>query len=186
LTPPEKITQLLKLARVGDQHAKEKLFALIYPELRRIASARMKRERRGHTLQTSDLIQETYLRLFMKSDLDIKDRVHFYALAAVFMRRVLVDYARHRASQPPRVPELPEALPDSPGVVPRDPVRLLSVHQALTRLESLDRRQGSVVEMRFFGGMSEDEIADVLGVSIRTIRRDWAMARAWLLGELAS
>jgi RNA polymerase sigma factor (TIGR02999 family) len=172
--------------RTGDQDAKERLFQLVYPELRRIAAGRMRREKRGHTFQTGDLINEAYLRLFAQSGIDVKDRVHFYAIAAMFMRRILVDHARRRSAQLRRADAPAEALPDTAGVVPHDPARLLAVHQALQRLESMDRRQGQIVEMRFFGGMSEQEIADVLGLSSRTIKRDWAMARAWLLGELAS
>jgi RNA polymerase sigma factor (TIGR02999 family) len=182
----EPITVLLRLVQAGDQDAKERLLKLVYPELRRIAARRIRRERRGHTFQTGDLIHEAYLRL-AHSCIDIKDRVHFYAIAAMFMRRILVDYARKRAAQPPRVPEMPAALADvRTGLLPSDPVRLLAVHQALTRLEGTDPRQGQVVEMRFFGGMSDEEIAEVLGLSSRTVKRDWAMARAWLSGELAS
>ena len=186
LVQSQRITALLRLVRTGDQDAKDKLFQLVYPELRRIAAGRIRRERRGHTFQTGDLIHEAYLRLFADSDLEVKDRVHFYALAAMFMRRILVDHARRRAARPQRAGEIPEALPDARGIVPHDPIRLLAVHQALSRLESRDRRQGQIVEMRFFGGMSEQEIAEVLGLSSRTVKRDWAMARAWLLGELAS
>jgi RNA polymerase sigma-70 factor, ECF subfamily len=182
----EQITALLRLARQGDHDAKDRLFRLIYPELRRIAAGRIRRERRGHTFQTGDLIHEAYLRLFAHAGIEVKDRVHFYATAAMFMRRILVDYARKRATQPQRAAEMPAAVTDKPGFLPSDPTRLLAVHQALTRLESMDQRQGQIVEMRFFGGMSEQEIAETLGLTSRTVKRDWAMARAWLLGELAS
>lgn len=181
----DRITELLVRFRAGDADAKEQLFKLVFPELRRIAARKIRREPRGLTLQTGDLVNEAYLRLTSAQELEVKDRIHFYALAATFMRRILIDHARQRVARP-RSNESIVELRAPGGFVVDDHAYILDIHDALSRLEKLDPRQGQIVEMRFFGGMQEEEIAEYLGISSRTVKRDWAMARAWLAGELPS
>ena len=156
---------------------------LVYDELRRIASGLLRRETPGHTLQTSALVHEAYLRLAGERGLDASSRAYFFASAARAMRRVLIDHARRKQTQRRdaglRIDLDTPAL--EPGQIDRD---MLVLDQALSRLAEMDPRQGQVVELRFFGGLSTEEIAQTLGVSDRTVKRDWAMARAWLKGEL--
>ena len=178
------VAGLLHEARTGDADAMERLLPLVYDDLRRIAHRQLAGERDGHTVSTTALVHEAYLRLVDHRNADWEDRAHFLGVAAQAMRRVLVDYARrHRAAKRDgalyRVP-----LDDAMLVVEERADLLLGMDEALTRLAALDARQGRVVECRFFGGLTEDETAAVLGVTARTVRRDWIKARGWLHQEL--
>jgi len=178
----EEITGLLRLVANRDDQARDRLFEIVYPQLRRLAAAHLSRERRDHTLQPTALVNEAFLRM-PKEGIDWQGRGHFFAIAAKAMRRVLVDHARgllsgKRAGQ--RI-ELTEAIVYDM----RRPTDILELDHAMDRLASLHPRQAQVVEMRYFAGMTEEQIADVLGVASRTVKRDWQIARAWLYEELA-
>lgn len=179
------ITSLLKKVAAGDQDAAEELVPLVYDELRRIAGARLRRERPQHTLQATALVHEAYIKLAGQPDAKWKNRAQFFAVASQVMRRILVDYARiqlrrRRGGRPQRVP-----LDDVVLVSSDCTEELLTVHESLLKLEKLDPRQSRVVELRYFGGLSVDEIAEVVGVTPRTVARDLNMAKAWLYGDLS-
>jgi RNA polymerase sigma factor (TIGR02999 family) len=177
------ITTLLARLGTGDKQAEDALFAIVYDELRRIAARSMSGERRDHTLQTTALVHEAYLRLVRSDNKQFKAREHFFAVAAQIMRRILVDHARaHRAAK--RGGGFFTSLDESAVVSPERSEDILALDQALHRLSELDSRQSKIVEMRFFGGMREEEIAGVLGISSRTVKREWTVAKAWLYGEL--
>jgi RNA polymerase sigma factor (TIGR02999 family) len=181
---PEDITRLLALWKDGDGTALEALVPLVYQELHRLAGVYMRGERPGHALQTTALVNEAYLRLCKAHGICWHDRTHFYAVAARTMRRILVDFARARGQQKrdggQRV-DLDEALTLSA----ERSADLVALDDALTMLAALDHRQGQVVELRFFAGLTDREIADVLHISPRTVSREWSVARAWLLRELS-
>lgn len=179
------ITTLLLRLQSGDKEAEDALFSIVYDELRRIAARSMGRERGDHTLQTTALVHEAYLRLVRSENIQFQAREHFFAVAAQTMRRILVDHARaHRAAK--RGGGFSTSLDECTLVIPERPEDILALDEALLRLAELDSRQSKIVEMRFFGGMREEEIARVLGISSRTVKRDWTMAKAWLYGELSS
>jgi RNA polymerase sigma-70 factor, ECF subfamily len=182
-TQPE-VTALLREMRSGNGDAMERLLPLVYDDLRRIAHRQLSSERDGHTVSTTALVHEAYLRL-VDRQAGWEDRAQFLGVAAQAMRRVLVDYARqHRAAK--RAGALEQVpLDDALLVVEERAESLLALDEALTRLASLSARQGRVVECRFFGGLTEDETAEVLGVTSRTVRRDWIKAKGWLHQELA-
>jgi RNA polymerase sigma factor (TIGR02999 family) len=178
------VTELLHRAARGDKTAEADLIPQVYRELHKIAQAYLRRERSEHTLQATALVNEAYLRLIAGGETEWQNRNHFFSVAATVMRRILVDYARQR-----------NAGKRSGVRVSLDENLLISAEQcdlvsdldaALTRLAALNARQAKVVELRFFSGLTEEEIADVLQVSARTVKRDWTVARAWLYGELAS
>lgn len=176
-------TRLLKAMHAGDHAAAEQLLPLVYAELHRIANACMRRERPDHTLQPTALINEAYLRL-IQQDVDWNDRAHFVGFAAHVMRRVLVDYARarntdQRGGKMERV-ELQDQFAISPERL--DEVSLLD--EALARLEKQNPRQAKVVELRYFGGLSMEQIGAIIGIAPRSVKRDWALARIWLYEEL--
>lgn len=177
------MTQLLAEAKAGDKNAEGRVLSLVYDELRRIAHASMRRERDGHTLQATELANEAYIRLVADGEKDWANRAHFYAIAAKTMRRILVDYARARNAlkrgQGKRVD-----LNEMDLRFEMDPTEVLALDRALTKLAEWDARRSRVVEMRIFGGLSETEIANVLDIGVRTVKRDWSLARAWLYGEL--
>jgi RNA polymerase sigma factor (TIGR02999 family) len=183
---PMQITQLLLAWGKGEQSALEQLTPLVYDELHRLAHRYMGRERPGHTLQTSALVNEVYLRLVDSSHVRWQDRAHFFAVSAQLMRRILVDFARSRHNLKrggdARQVSLDEALLVSHESSPD----LVALDDALKTLASLDARQSQVVELRFFGGLSVEESAEVLRVSEGTVRRDWSLARAWLHRELSN
>lgn len=157
---------------------------LVYEELRRIARRQLRGERTDHTLTTTALVHESYLKLADQTQAVFNDRAHFLAIAAQAMRRILIDYAReHRAERHGGKLRRVE-LVDAVGTAVENAETLLAVHEALTRLERLDVRQSRIVECRFFGGMTEQDIATALGVTERTVRRDWTKAKAWLYAEL--
>jgi RNA polymerase sigma factor (TIGR02999 family) len=180
---PANITKLLIAIRDGDGEGKARLAELIYPELHRIALRNMHRERRGHTLQATALVNEAWLRL-NRQDKDWKNRAHFFAVAAQIMRQILVDYARqHRADRRGGgVPAVDLDEVQELGVFRSE--KMLALDEALSRLAEWEPRQSRVVELRFFGGLSEEEIADVLGISPRTVKRYWSLARAWLYAQI--
>ena len=177
--PSKHVTALLRAWSRGDEGARDALLPLVYEELRRRAAAYLRRERRGHTLQPTALVHEAYLRL-VGQDVAWKDRAHFFGLASEIMRRVLVDHARSRkagkrAGGWTRV-ELDEAVALSEQ---RD-IDLVVLDQALAELSDLDPRHGRIVELRFFGGLTLEQTAAVLGVSPATVKRDWSLARTWI------
>jgi RNA polymerase sigma-70 factor, ECF subfamily len=177
------LSGLVAQARNGDAAASTALIETIYPELRRLAHHYLAGERKEHTLQTMDLVHEAWLRLF-SADVSVHDRTHLIALMATQMRRALVDYARHRnaAKGPGGGIRMSLNHIDEVGVGPDEDV--LAIDEALTALESVDPRAVRVVEMRFFGGLADAEAAEALGVSVSTLKRDWAFARAWLYDRL--
>jgi RNA polymerase sigma-70 factor, ECF subfamily len=183
--PKHEITELLQAWRQGDEHALEKLTPQVYRELHRAARGCMARERGGHTLQTTALINELYLRLFDLKLIDWQNRAHFFALCARQMRRILTDQARARQSHKRGGGAQPVSLDVAPAVAPQASADLVAVDDALNRLAKEDERKSQVVEMRFFGGLSVEETAEVLKVSPETVMRDWKLAKAWLLRDLS-
>jgi RNA polymerase sigma factor (TIGR02999 family) len=158
---------------------------LIYKQLRAMAGNRMRRERPGHTLQPTELVHEVYLRLTRQRLSTWKDRAHFFAVAAIVMRQVLVDHARARHALRRGGGATPIELTGEIPVAAQDSGRLLALDEALSRLAKMDPRQSRIVELRFFGGLTEEEIAGLLGISVRTVKRDWSLARAWLHAEVS-
>lgn len=179
------ITALLGRWRSGDPLAADQLIELVYGELHRIAAGAMRREGVEHTLQTTALVHEAYLRICRSEPIDWHDRAHFYAVAAQQLRRVLVDHARRRHSEKRGGEVVKLSLWESDGPAVGVDERLLAVDQALARLESLDPRAAKVVELRFFGGMTEKDAAEVLQISVATLKRDWDFAKTWLVGQLS-
>ncbi|HSK18266.1 MAG TPA: sigma-70 family RNA polymerase sigma factor [Longimicrobiales bacterium] len=183
-TPPT-VTQLLALASSGDETALARAFPLVYGELRGLARRQLRRECEGFTLNSVALVHEAYLRLVDQTRVQWRDRAHFLAVAAMAMRRILIDEARRRRAVrhgggAQRVPldGIDVASPDDHADL------LLDLDSALSRLSVLDSRQARVVECRFFGGLTEEETAAALGIGLRTVKRDWAKARSWLYQEL--
>jgi RNA polymerase sigma factor (TIGR02999 family) len=184
LPPAPEITQLLRAWRAGDDGALDHLAPLVYRELHYLAHARMRQEQPGHTLQTTALVHEAYLRLLEARRVDWQDRAHFFALCARAMRQILVDAARARGSLKRGGPGPAVAFDERLAVSPaRDP-ELLALDEALRQLSAGDPRQGKVVELRYFGGLSVEETAEVLGVSPQTVMRDWKLAKLWLARAL--
>lgn len=183
-SPPENVTLLLSEVQNGDQEAASKLIPLLYDELRRLARNYMKRERADHTLQATALVHEAYVKLVKHPPVNWQGRSHFFGIAAHVMRRILIDHARthlreKRGGKQQPVP-FDEALAFSPG----QSAELLRLHEALEHLAKLDSRQSTIVELRFFGGLSVEETAEFLGISPKTVKRDWSVAKAWLHGFL--
>ncbi len=183
--PGHQITELLQAWRQGDEKALEKLTPQVYRELHRAAKGCMARERSGHTLQATALINELYLRLSDLKLIDWQNRAHFFALCARQMRRILTDQARAKQSHKRGGGAQPVSLDVAPVVAPETSADLVAVDDALNRLANEDERKSQVVEMRFFGGLSVDETAEVLNVSPETVMRDWKLAKAWLLRDLS-
>ena len=181
---PKEITQLLVAWGKGDQAALEELAPLVHAELRRLAHHYMGRERPGHTLQTSALINEAYIRLIDWKDVRWQNRAHFFAVAAQFMRRTLVDFARERQYLKRGGGALRVTLGEAAAFTVERDADLVALDEALIALAELDRRKAQVVEMRFFGGLSVEEVAEVLSVSKETVMRDWRLAKVWLLKQL--
>ncbi len=178
------ITQLLLQLNTGDKTAKDKLFEYVYHELHRQASAQLRQERQGHTLQTTDLVHEAYLKLVDQKAVQWQNRAHFFSIAAQAMRRILVDYARkHQAAK--RGGGLPKISLDHAAAVSEEyPEEIAALDEALTRLTAFDERQSLIVELRFFGGLTIEETADYLGLSVATAKREWSTAKAWLSREI--
>ena len=184
--PSKEVTRLLGSWSRGDPEAREALMPLVYAELRRLAASYLRRERTDHTLQPTALVHEAYLRLVEQKSVQWQDKSHFFAITAQLMRRILVDHARghladKRGSGAPKVP-LTEAIVMSQ----ERPAELLALDESLSRLAALDAQQARVVELRVFAGLTVEETAEVLGISSATVKRDWRMAKAWLLQEAKS
>ncbi len=181
------ITILLRKWRSGDEAAVDSLFPLVYEELRALARSAMVGERSGHTLSSTELVHEAYLRLSRASSMDISDRSHFFVLAARTMRRILVDHARsqlaaRRVGHHLRLPLL-DSIDVADGTP--SPETTIAIDELLDRLKEIRPRAGELVELRFFGGLSETEVAKVLAVSRSSLARDWRYARLWLLAQLS-
>ena len=185
-TPRNDVTELLVAWSNGNQAARDQLMGVVYDELHRLARRYMRRESPGHTLQTSALLNEAFLRLVDQKNVQWQNRAHFFGIAAQMMRRILVDYARSRnyakRGGGARALSLDEALVVSDA---RNE-EVVNVHEALERLTEFDSRKGQIVELRFFGGLSIEETAEILGVSPGTVMRDWTLAKAWLHRELST
>ena len=183
---PHEVTQLLVAWSNGDQVARDELMSVVYQELHRLAHHYMQRESPGHTLQTSALVNEAFLRLVDQRQVRWQNRAHFYGIAAQMMRRILVDYARSRryAKRGGGVPEMP--LDEALIVSDERSAEVLALDETLQRLAEFDPRKSQIVEFRFFGGLSIEETAEVLAVSPGTVMRDWTLAKAWLRREMST
>ena len=181
---PHEVSQLLRAWSSGDELALQKLIPLVYEELHRIARRYMGRERKRHTLQTSALVNEAYLRLVDWKNVEWQNRAHFFAASAQLMRRILVDFARNRRYLKRGGGALQVSLAEAEGISLERGTDLLALDDALNSLAAMDQRKSQVVEMRFFGGLSVEETAEVLKVSVETVMRDWKLAKVWLLREL--
>ena len=176
------VTTLLAEWHEGDEHARDRLVAVVYDELRRMAAAGLRNENAGHTLQATALVHELYLRMFASGSVNLNDRRHLFAIAARQIRRILVDHARNRNAEKRgggKVVSLEQGVEFA--VQPQD---FLDIDEALSKLAELDERAAQVVELRFFAGMTETETAEALSISLTTMKRDWKFARAWLYKTL--
>lgn len=182
---PDNVTQLLVSWSQGDQQALKELTPLVYKELRRLAGHYLRRERPDHTLQGTALVHEAYLRLVDQKRVKWQNRAHFFGVAAQMIRRILVDHARgHRAEK--RGADAVKLSLDEVLTIPEERnLDLVALDDALSALASLDPQQGRIVELRFFGGLSIEETAEVIGISPATVKRDWAMAKAWLYRDMS-
>ena len=184
--PAHVVTDLLRAWAAGDQGALDDLLPLVYDELHRQARRHMRAQPTGHTLQTTALVHEAYLRLAGQSAMEWKGRAHFLGVAAKAMRSILVDHARARIAAKRGGGARALTLEDEGSIAgPQAGVDVLALHEALERLAELDSRKSRLVELRYFGGLEMDEAAAVLGVSVATVKRDWTTARAWLRRELS-
>lgn len=181
---PSSLTQMLVAWGQGDESVLNQLIPLVYQELHQMAHRYLAGERQGHVLQTSALVNEAYLRLVDWKDVEWKNRAHFFGLAAQMMRRILVDFARARQFQKRGGAGQQISFEETAIVAPERSAELVALDDALQALAQLSPRQSQVVELRFFGGLSNEETAEVLKVSVGTVRRDWSMAQAWLYREL--
>lgn len=180
-----KVTHLLAELRSGKREAESRLIEVVYPELRRIAMRYMRGERAGHSLQATALVNEAYLRLLGEGDRNFQNRSHFFAVAATQMRLILVDHARRKRTQKRQGARVRVELTDILAISEDKLDDVLEIDAALNRLREWDPRQCKIVELRFFAGLTEDEVAEVLDLSPRTVKRDWKVAKAWLHGELS-
>ena len=184
LVGPKAITQLLVDWRDGDEEARNQLIGLVYAELRRVAHSHLRRERPRHTLQTTALVNEAYLELVDQRRVHWQNRAHFFGVAAQLMRRILVEYARRRAALKRGGHALCVSLDPDLGPASGRDIAIVALDDALKGLEQLDPQQSHIVELRFFGGLTVEETARVIGVSPRTVKREWRSAKAWLQREL--
>jgi RNA polymerase sigma factor (TIGR02999 family) len=183
-SPSQPISALLSEWRAGNHEALEVLIPVVYEELRRIAQHHLRQERPDHTLQSTALVHEAYLRLMKQGPADINNRAHFMAVASRLMRQILVDHARrHRAAK--RGSGLKLELTEAMAMQKAPNVDLIALDNALNELARLDPQQSRIVEMRFFAGLSIEDTAEVIGISRTTVKREWATARAWLLREMS-
>lgn len=182
---PGDVTRLLSDLRHGNRAAESQLVELVYHPLRRLAQRLLASESRENSMQATALVHEVYLRLVHPATADLNDRAHFMAVAARVMRRILVDHARVTHAVKRGGNQVRVELEESAVIDPARSEEMLAIDECLTRLGEIDPRQRDIIEMRFFGGLSEREIADVLGTSERTVRREWSMARAWMHAELS-
>jgi RNA polymerase sigma factor (TIGR02999 family) len=181
---PNEVTRLLRVWGQGDATALEKLVPLVYDELHRLAHIYLMRERPGHTLQSSALVNEAYLRLVDARDIDWQNRAHFFAISANVMRRILVEFARFRGSGKRGGKAVRVEFDEGLVPLPERREELVALDDALNALAAIDPREARVVELRFFGGLNAEETAEVMEVSSKTVLRDWEHAKVWLLREL--
>jgi RNA polymerase sigma factor (TIGR02999 family) len=181
---PDDVTQLLEHWSHGDRHALERLMPLVYGELHRLAQRYLRRERSDHTLQSTALVHEAYLRMVDQKNVRWQNRAHFFGVAAQSIRHILVDHARSHLAAKRGAGAAKLSLDEAIGVPEKREVDLLALDRALEGLAALDPQQGRIVELRFFGGLSIEETAEVLHISPATVKRDWVMAKAWLYQEL--
>jgi RNA polymerase sigma factor (TIGR02999 family) len=181
--PP--ITQLLLAWRKGEKSALDELIPLVQTELKRIARNYMRRQNPGHTLQTTALVNEAFLRLVDSDRVNWQDRNHFFAICAQLMRRILVDFARRKNSLKRGGVGVHITLNENVDVADEKAAEVVALDEALERLARMNERQSKIVELRYFGGLTEEQVAESLGISSRTVRRDWNLARAWLYRELS-
>ena len=184
-TSPHEVTQLLKAWSEGDRAALEKLIPLVYEELHRLASGYLNRELPGQTLQATALVNEAYLRLVSWEQAQWQNRAHFFGVSAHLMRRILVDAARVRHYEKRGGGLRPVALDETAVIAPERSAELIALDDALQGLAAMDARKEQIVELRYFGGLSEEEVAEVLNISSRTVRREWNSAKAWLYREMS-
>jgi len=177
------VTQLLVAWSGGDEQARASLMHLVYDELQRIARQHYRREGQGHTLQSSALVHEAYLRL-VKQSIDWQNRSHFFAVASQAMRQVLVDYARRKKTRKRGGLDVRVSLAKAENLAHSGELEVVALSDALDELASIDQRQFRIVELRYFGGLTIEETAEVLGVSVSTVKNDWTMAKAWLYRRL--
>ena len=182
VTNKDDVTRLLLLMGQGNREAESQLIEIVFPHLRRLARRYLRQERPDHTLQATALVHEAYLRLVRLKEVNFQNHVHFFAIAARLMRQILVDHARARNAGKRSVGKV--TLDESLVYSPDKSSELLALDEALSRLNAAEDRLGQIVELRFFGGLTFDQIGQVLGVSERTVKRDWQLARAWLLNEI--
>ena len=181
---PGEVTRLLEKWSGGHQSALDELMPIVYSELRKIARIHLRRERTGHTLEATALTHEAYLRLVGQRKVRWQSRAHFFSVAAQMMRRILVEYARKRQTTKRGGGADRVTLVDGDGALAPTSVEVLSLHEALGRLAEMDPRQGEIVELRFFGGLTIDETAEVVGASPATVKREWQVAKLWLQREM--
>ena len=183
--PTHTVTQMLAAwSDSGNREALDQLMPIVYDELRRQAARYLKHERPGHTLQTTALVHEAYVRLIDQAGVRWQNRAHFYGIAAEMMRRILVDHARKRNAAKRGGDAIKVTLNEAVQPAAETNFDLIAVDEALTKLAALDEQQARVVELRFFGGLNVEETAEVLGISDRTVKRDWSVAKAWIRREL--
>lgn len=184
MTEKTEVTQLLKKARNGDRESLDRLLPLIYDELRRVAANQLHRERADHTLQATALVHEAYLRLLDQREVDWQNRAHFFSIAAEMMRRILVNHAVQRNAQKRGDGATRLSLDEAISLPDEKDFDLISLDEALKQLAEYDPTQARIVELRFFGGLTIEETAEVLGISDSTVKREWRMAKAWLKTQL--
>ena len=184
MTENQDVTQLLSALKRGDEGAAEKLMPVVYDELRRLAASYMRREREDHTLQATALVHEAYLKLVEQRSVNWENRAHFFGIAAQLMRRILVDHARGHLRQKRGGEQVHVPIDEAFAFAEQQADEVLAVDNSLEILATIDPRQARVVELRFFGGLSVEEAADVLGVSPKTVKREWSVAKAWLTADL--
>jgi RNA polymerase sigma-70 factor (ECF subfamily) len=184
-TEAQNITQMLLRCGQGDSAALEELLPRVYNELRKLAASYMRKENQGHTLQATALVHEAYFRLVDQEDVQYQNRSHFFGIAAQMMRRILIDHARQRQAEKRGGNCTKISFDEGLHWSENDGPDLLSLDEALEKLATLDERQAKVVELRYFGGLSIEETAEVLAASPATVKRDWTLAKAWLLRELS-
>lgn len=178
------LTTLLDRITHGDEGAAARLIPLVYGELRRLAGGYMRHERSDHTLQPTALVHEAYLKLVEQQSVDWQGRAHFFRVAAQMMRRILIDHARGTLREKRGSGEKPVPLDEALVFAPEQSMELIKLDQSLERLSQIDPRQSRIVELRFFGGLTVEETAEVMGISPKTVKRDWSVAKAWLHGDL--
>ncbi|MGH9970343.1 MAG: sigma-70 family RNA polymerase sigma factor [Pyrinomonadaceae bacterium] len=185
MPPAQNVTELLICWGNGDKEALDRIVPIVYDELRRQAARYLRRERVGHTLQTTALIHEAYLRLVDQKNVHWQNRAHFFGIAAQLMRRILVDHARTKKRAKRGGSDVRVSLGDATVIAKSQDLDVVALDEALDRLAEIDEQQSKIVELRFFSGLSVEETAEALGISAATVKRDWRMAKAWLHREIS-